>query len=150
GDVGIYDAVVVATGHLHTPRLPELPGTFDGEYLHSAAYREPLPYAGRRVCVIGLGNSACDIANDLATVASRVVVSARTGTVIWRRFVLGYPLTRLAAKFTRVPLVPAAVASRAFKAFNRLMVWAMWGSMDSYGITPPDRKSHPTSNQFFL
>jgi hypothetical protein len=150
GDVESYDSVIVATGHLHSPRLPELPGTFDGDYVHSAAYRDPLPYAGQRVCVIGLGNSACDIANDLSTVASRVVVSSRTGTVIWPKFVFGYPLTRLAAKFTRVPLVPPALSSRAFKAFNRLMVWAMWGSMESYGITPPERKTHPTSNQFFL
>jgi dimethylaniline monooxygenase (N-oxide forming) len=150
GDTESYDSVIVATGHLHSPRLPELPGTFDGTYVHSAAYREPLPYAGQRVCVIGLGNSACDIANDLSTVASRLVVSSRTGTVIWPKFVFGYPLTRLAAKFTRVPLVPPALASRAFKAFNRVMVWAMWGSMESYGITPPERKTHPTSNQFFL
>jgi dimethylaniline monooxygenase (N-oxide forming) len=150
GDAEVFDAVVVATGHLHVPRMPELPGTFAGTYMHSAEYRDAVPYAGARVCIIGLGNSACDIANDFSTIASRVVVSSRTGTTIWPKFVFGYPLTRLAAKFTRIPLVPPSISSRAFKAFNRLMVWAVWGSMERYGITPPERKTHPTSNQFFL
>jgi hypothetical protein len=147
---GVYDAVIIATGHLNTPRHPELPGRFEGTYVHSADYREPRPFADRRVCIVGLGNSACDIANDLALVASRVVVSSRTGSIIWPKFVFGYPLTRLAAKFAGVPLVPPRVSSRAFKAFNRLMVRVIWGSMTSYGIQPPEKKTHPASNQFFL
>ena len=150
GDTATYDAVIVATGHLNSPRMPELPGTFAGTYLHAADYRDPVQFANARVCVIGLGNSACDIANDLVAVASGVVVSSRTGTVIWPKFVFGYPLTRLAAKVTRVPLIPPRISSWAFKAFNRLMVRALWGSMESHGIKPPERKTHPTSNQFFL
>lgn len=146
---GPYDVVVVATGHLNEPRWPELPGTFEGRYMHSGSYREPEPFLGQRTCIIGLGNSAMDIADDLAHIASRVVVSARTGTIIWPKYVFGYPLTRLAAKVQELPL-PTTLRAKLFAKFNRLLVWAMWGSMRQYGIEVPDKKTHPSSNQFFL
>ena len=103
---GRFDAVMVATGHLHLPRWPELPGTFSGEYIHAASYREPKPYVDRRVCIIGFGNSALDIASDLAHVARRTVVSARTGAFIWPKYAFGYPMTRVAGRGPR----PAAAA----------------------------------------
>lgn len=65
--VGPYDAVVVASGHYSTPRLPELPGlgTFAGEALHSHNYRCPEPFAGRKVVVVGSGSSAVDLSLEL-------------------------------------------------------------------------------------
>lgn len=146
---GTYDVVIVAAGHLNEPRWPHLPGEFQGRYLHSATYREPEPFIGQRTCIIGLGNSAMDIADDLAHVAARVVVSARTGTIIWPKYVFGYPLTRLAAKVQELPL-PPKLRSRLFAKFNRALVWAVWGPMRQYGIQVPDKKTHPSSNQFFL
>ncbi|MFC4061698.1 flavin-containing monooxygenase, partial [Planomonospora corallina] len=64
-------AVIAASGSFGNPRLPVLPGQddFPGEILHAAAYREPSPYAGKRVAVVGAGNSAVQIAHDLADVA---------------------------------------------------------------------------------
>jgi len=144
-----YDVVVVAAGHLNEPRWPELPGKFAGKYLHAAEYREPIPFIDERTCIIGIGNSACDIANDLAMVASRIVVTARTGTVIWPKFVFGYPATRLASKF-QFRAVPPIVSTKIYKTVNRVIVRAMWGRMSDYGIQIPDKKTHPTSNQFFL
>ncbi|MGH7902964.1 MAG: flavin-containing monooxygenase [Candidatus Dormibacteraceae bacterium] len=149
GDSERYDAVLVATGHLNDPRRPDLPGAFGGTYVHAAEYREPGPYSGRRVCVIGIGNSACDIASDIALVADRVVVSARTGTLIWPKWAFGFPLTRLRRTF-EWPLVPARVSSWLFKTTSRIIVWLVFGSMAQYGIKIPERKTHPTSNQFFL
>ena len=147
---GHYDAVVVATGHLHKPRQPRLPGTFDGAYLHSADYREPEPFANLRICIIGLGNSSMDIANDLAHTARRVVVSARTGAIIWPKFVFGYPLTRLSAKVQEFRYLPVKLRTRLFKLWNRFMVFVVWGPMRSYGIELPRKPGHPVSNQFFL
>lgn len=98
GETSRFDAVVVATGHLHLPRWPDLPGTFAGEYMHAARYRVPKPFLDRRVCILGFGNSALDIANDLAHVTARVVVSARTGAFIWPKYAFGYPLTRMAGR----------------------------------------------------
>jgi hypothetical protein len=147
---GHYDAVVVATGHLHKPRWPDLPGAFDGTYVHSADYKEPEPFAGLRTCIMGLGNSSMDIANDLAHTASRCVVSARTGAIIWPKFVFGYPLTRMSAKVQEFKFLPLAVRNRLFKLWNRFMVFVSWGPLRNYGITLPDKPGHPVSNQFFL
>ena len=61
--------VVAASGGFGTPHVPMLPGlgAFAGEVLHSAAYRSPAAFAGKRVVVVGAGNSAVQIAADLAT-----------------------------------------------------------------------------------
>lgn len=60
-------AVVVATGYNHTPRTPDWPGrdTFTGELTHASEYRNPAPYAGKDVLVVGIGNTGAEIAVDL-------------------------------------------------------------------------------------
>jgi cation diffusion facilitator CzcD-associated flavoprotein CzcO len=87
---GIVDAahVVIATGYAHTPVLPDWPGatSFDGELLHSASYRNPTPFAGKRVMVVGAGSSGMEIAHDLATGgAAKVWLAVRTPPNILRR-----------------------------------------------------------------
>ncbi|HEY5151221.1 MAG TPA: NAD(P)/FAD-dependent oxidoreductase, partial [Mycobacterium sp.] len=86
-------AVVVATGYCRQPHIPEWPGRagFTGTLVHSAAYREPSPYAGRRVLVVGAGNSAADIAVELLRVGAHVTLSVRTPPNIVRRDTLGVP-----------------------------------------------------------
>jgi putative flavoprotein involved in K+ transport len=76
-------AVVVATGGFSTPRMPTLEGeaVFQGERLHSRDYRSPGPFAGRRVIVVGAGNSAVQIAVELAKVAK--VTLATRGPIRW-------------------------------------------------------------------
>lgn len=75
-----FDALVVAHGHYDEPRLPppSVCAGFDGAVLHSRAYRDPAPFAGRTVLVLGASNSGEDIARDLAPVAARVLLSAAT------------------------------------------------------------------------
>jgi putative flavoprotein involved in K+ transport len=80
--------VVVATGHNHTPRLPDWPGrsTFTGELTHSSDYRNPAPYRSRNVLVVGAGNSGAEIAADLVEGgAGKVWISIRTAPNIVRR-----------------------------------------------------------------
>jgi putative flavoprotein involved in K+ transport len=80
--------VVVATGHNHTPRLPDWPGqsSFTGELIHSSDYRNPAPFRGRDVLVVGAGNSGAEIAADLVEGgARRVWISIRTPPNIVRR-----------------------------------------------------------------
>ena len=86
-------AVIVATGYSRTPYLPDWPGraTYPGPLLHSSDYREPSPYAGQHVLVVGAGNSAAEIAVDLVGVAARVELSVRTPPNIVRRDTLGVP-----------------------------------------------------------
>ena len=79
-----YDAVVVANGHHWSPNRPIWPGQLDGPVIHAHDYRtptDPVDMTGKRVLVVGLGNSAVDIAAELAqrTVTKRLFVSARRG-----------------------------------------------------------------------
>lgn len=86
--------VVVATGHNHTPYIPDWPGrnTFSGDLLHASAYRNATPYAGRDVLVVGVGNTGAEIAVDLADGgAARVRLAVRTPPHIVRRSTAGWP-----------------------------------------------------------
>src|SRR5579875_2921688 len=73
-----FDAVVVASGHQAAPSHPPYAKDFAGEYLHSFSYREPDPFKGKRVLVVGVGNSGLDIAADVCTLATRCVVAVRS------------------------------------------------------------------------
>ncbi|MGW7315128.1 flavin-containing monooxygenase [Streptomyces sp. NPDC054865] len=100
-------AVVVATGFNHTPALPDWPGadSYAGELLHAAAYREPKPYAGRDVLVVGVGNTGAEIAVDLADGgASRVRLAVRTAPHVLRRSTAGWPAQRTGILVRRLPV----------------------------------------------
>ncbi|MGW5676087.1 flavin-containing monooxygenase [Streptomyces sp. NPDC003860] len=112
-------AVVVATGYNHTPRLPDWPGldTYAGEVVHAGAYRDPGPYAGKDVLVVGVGNTGAEIAVDLAEgkkpgkrgaagegAAARVRIAVRTPPHIVRRSTLGWPAQRTAVLVRRLPV----------------------------------------------
>jgi dimethylaniline monooxygenase (N-oxide forming) len=84
-------AVVVATGLFWCPRLPIYPGTFDGTVSHSHTYRVPEPFAGRRVLVVGAGQSAAEIAVEVSTVAERTLMSTRGGAHVIPRWIGGRP-----------------------------------------------------------
>jgi dimethylaniline monooxygenase (N-oxide forming) len=84
-------AVVVAIGHDWCPRLPEHPGSFAGDVLHSHDYRAPEPFDGRRVLVVGAGQSAAEIAVELAGHAARSCLSIRRGVHVIPRRLRGAP-----------------------------------------------------------
>jgi hypothetical protein len=80
GDVDARQ-VVIATGYMHTPHIPDWPGRdgFTGDLLHSSEYRNPTPYAGKQVMVIGSGSSGMEVAHDLTTGgAAKVWLTVRT------------------------------------------------------------------------
>ncbi|MET7367061.1 SDR family NAD(P)-dependent oxidoreductase [Streptomyces sp. NPDC005566] len=85
--------LVVANGHNHTPRLPEppYPGRFEGTASHAHTYRDPSEFTGRRVLVVGTGNSAMDIATELVWHAREVSLSARRGVWVLPKRLLGRP-----------------------------------------------------------
>jgi len=90
--------VVVATGYQRVPVLPDWPGTgdFRGDLLHSSGYRSPAPYRGKRVLVVGTGNSGAEIAADLAEQdADEVWLSCRTPPHVIRRQTGPIPTTIL-------------------------------------------------------
>lgn len=127
--------VVVATGYAHTPFLPDWPGvaSFGGEVLHSSAYRNPTPFAGKRVVVIGAGSSGLEIAHDLATGgAAKVWLSVRTPPNVMPRMgpagrsndVVSRPLFHLP------PRLADAISRRA-----RL---SAFGDLSEYGLPIPE------------
>ena len=91
GEHLVYDAVVVANGHDWSPSLPDLPGAFTGETLHSHAYRTPDRFADKRVLVVGAGQSAVEIATEVSRLARRTVMAIREGRHLVPRYVLGQP-----------------------------------------------------------
>jgi putative flavoprotein involved in K+ transport len=98
--------VVVATGGNHTPFLPDWPGRedFTGDLVHAARYRNPAPYVGRDVLVVGGGNTASEIAVDLVEGgARRVRLSVRTPPNIVRRAVGGLPTQAISVLMRRLP-----------------------------------------------
>ena len=89
-----YAGVVIASGHNHVPRWPEIPGGFSGPLLHAADYKSPtvpVALAGHRVLVIGGGNSGCDIAVECSRHAAHTTHSTRRGYYVIPREILGRP-----------------------------------------------------------
>jgi putative flavoprotein involved in K+ transport len=121
--------VVVATGYNHTPVIPAWAAAEGGlPILHSGAYREPMPYRGQRVLVVGAGNSGTDIALDLAAGgARRVWLSVRTPPVLVPRQVLGVPAQVAAIGLTRLP---PRVGDAAAGLERRLFA----GGLAAYGL----------------
>ncbi len=142
GATDVYDSVIVATGHLSTPEeVPLLRDGFKGEYLHSHYYRDPAVYGSKRICVVGVGNSSCDIASDVCTTAERTVLVARSTPLIIPKLIFGRPFWEIVKPFYK-PWVPAAVRVRAVKFFT----WIVHGRMADLGFAPSTKKVHATSN----
>jgi cation diffusion facilitator CzcD-associated flavoprotein CzcO len=97
--------VVVASGANAHPRRPALPGeeAYQGTVLHSHAYRDPSPFAGRRVLVVGMGNTGAEIALDLCEAGVEVALSVRSAVNIVHRDVLGRPTQRTSILLGRLP-----------------------------------------------
>ncbi|MEU8122456.1 NAD(P)-binding domain-containing protein [Spirillospora sp. NPDC049024] len=137
-----YRAVVCATGVTWTPRMPRHPGTFNGEIRHSSSYRSPEEFRGKRVLVVGLGNSGADIACDAAASAEAAFVSIRRGYHLIPKHIFGVPSDEFAAKGPRLPL---RLERPLFAATLRLLQ----GDLTRYGLPKPDHKlfeSHPLLN----
>lgn len=128
------ERVVVATGHNNVPFVPDWPGSFAGEIVHSADYRNPAPFAGKRVLVVGAGNSGAEIAVDLAEGgAEEVSLSVRTPPNIVRRDTLGFPSQVLGIATSRLP-------APAIDSIARTMRRISIPDLSSHGLPAPD---HP-------
>jgi dimethylaniline monooxygenase (N-oxide forming) len=84
GSVRRYRAVVVAIGLFWCPKVPAYPGAFGGPTIHSHEYRTPEQFEGRRVLVVGAGQSAAEIAVEVSYLASRTFMAVRSGTHVLR------------------------------------------------------------------
>jgi len=140
-----YRAVLVANGHHWDPRWPEPPfqgaEEFEGEQMHAHYYREPDVLRGKRVLVLGIGNSATDIAVEASRIAEKTFLAMRRGAYVMPKYLNGRPTDEAASTLlTRMPLsVQRFVLSR--------MLGLTAGDMTAYGLPQPDHKlleAHPT------
>ncbi|NUT32086.1 MAG: NAD(P)-binding domain-containing protein [Hamadaea sp.] len=143
------EAVIVASGHNSRPKFPHpaYPGEFAADQLHSHDYRDPAQLAGRRVLVVGGGNSAMDIAVDASHVARTTLLSVRRGVWIVPKHLLGKPSDTLnGALATRLPW---RVRQRISQTMLRLTV----GDPARYGLPAPEHgflQDHPTLSDSLL
>jgi putative flavoprotein involved in K+ transport len=125
--------VVIATGHNNTPVLPDWPGRegFSGDLVHAASYRNPEPYVGRDVLVVGGGNTASEIAVDLVEGGSRRVrLAVRTPPNIVRRDVAGLPTQMVSVLLRRLP---PPLVDRMVRTVQRVTV----PDLSSFGLPRP-------------
>jgi cation diffusion facilitator CzcD-associated flavoprotein CzcO len=150
GQTRRYDALVVANGHHWDPRWPDPPysGRFDGEQLHAHFYLDNEPFRDKRVLVVGIGNSAMDIAVEASFVARRAILSSRRGAYVLPKYLFGRPLDQIGVnRFTGA--TPWALRKRFLQAAYRLGV----GRVEDYGLPRPDHdlgEAHPTISADFL
>lgn len=150
-EVRYYDHLVVATGHHWDPKWPDFPGRFDGPVIHSHQYIDPftpLSLKGKRVLVVGIGNSAVDIASELSNrgLAKRLVLSTRRGAHVVPKYLLGKPIDQLVETNPYIPL-------RLQRKAAALLVRVLVGRVESYGLPTPDHEiltAHPTVSSDLL
>ncbi len=134
---GRYGAVLVANGHHWDPRLPAFPGAgaFAGEQIHSHQYRGPEPFAGKRVLVLGTGNSACDVAADCSRLGARTLIAVRAGAHIIPRYLAGRPADHLTL-MRAGPMLPLWLRRFAVA----LLVRIARGDAAKYGLPKPGHR----------
>ncbi len=147
----VYSQVVVANGHHWDPRWPEpsFPGaqTFPGEAIHAHYYRTPERFAGRRVLVLGIGNSATDIAVEISRVADETYLAMRRGAHIVPKYLFGRPTDHLTG--SAVARLPTALQQASLSTLLRLTQ----GRVTDYGLPRPDHavlRAHPTVSDDLL
>lgn len=150
GEIRHYSEVIVANGHHWNPRMPEppFPGLFTGEVLHSHHYKEADQVKGKDVLIVGIGNSAVDIACEAARLHSgNVVISTRSGAYITPNWIWSMPFDNLANPLTaKLPLWLQ-------RKLLSTTLWLARGKQEDYGVPKPNRpllSEHPTLSQDLL
>ncbi|MDN5892856.1 MAG: NAD(P)/FAD-dependent oxidoreductase [Nocardioides sp.] len=140
-----HRGVVIATGTLSEPSYPSLGGSFDAEIIHTADYKRARVFAGKRVLVVGAGNSGCDIAVDAVHHADSVDLSVRRGYHFVPKYVFGKPSDTLNQGRPLPPRIKQFVDKRVLRMFT--------GDPTRFGFPEPDHKiyeSHPIVNSLVL
>ena len=143
-----YEGLVVANGHHWSPKQPSYPGSFAGEVLHSHDVKSKAQLKGKRVLVVGAGNSAVDILSDAALDGAKAVHSMRRTYYFFPKIIFGKPTDAFIDHLSRWPL-PRAFMYRVYKLGMDLLV----GPHHRYGLPAPDHKlfeAHPTACTTYL
>jgi thioredoxin reductase len=151
GSEHCFDALLVCNGHHWDPRYPDFPGSFEGPQIHSHDYIDPstpLDLYGKRVLVVGIGNSAVDIVSELArkTVSDTVYLSTRSGAYVVPKYIFGKPADQVVKTNPRISLsLQRRMAGWLPRIFS--------GRMEDFGLPTPNHKfldAHPTVSSELL
>jgi len=141
-----YHAVICATGCNWDPNMPEVKGNFNGEIRHSVTYKSGDEFAGKRVMIVGAGNSGADIGCDAAARADKAFISLRRGYHFIPKHLFGLPADQVGESGPPLPMwIARPVMSLLLKMFT--------GDLTRFGLPKPDHKlfeSHPLLNSQLL
>ncbi|MBE1283313.1 MAG: SidA/IucD/PvdA family monooxygenase [Rhodobacteraceae bacterium] len=140
-----FAGVMIANGTLSEPNMPIFQGTFDGELIHSSAYRSPSQFDGKRVLIIGAGNSGCDIAVDAVHHGASCDLSMRRGYYFVPKYVFGRPADTMGGAI-KLPMWLKR------KVDGMILRWFV-GDPQKYGFPKPDYalyESHPVVNSLVV
>ena len=143
-----YTGVIVASGVHWSPATPTVPTGFEGMTMHSCGYKSPEVFQGRRVLVVGAGNSGCDIAVEAGRHAERAFLSVRRGYHFIPKYAFGRPTDQVGEVGHRLRL-PLGVR----RGLNDLVLRTVVGRPEDYGLPRPDHRlleSHPIVNSEIL
>ena len=144
-----YRSVILANGHLTHPKMPAFPGSFTGDAIHSHHYKVADPFDGKRVLVVGIGNSAVDIAVDLARRARSVLLSTRRSAWIMPKYISGIPTDRWLRFMTARLRMPVPMA----RGVLRYIAQVTMGDQRRFGVPRPAHpvwREHATLSQELL
>ncbi|MCX5044767.1 NAD(P)-binding domain-containing protein [Aldersonia sp. NBC_00410] len=142
-----FDLLVVANGHHWDPRYADFPGEFTGESMHAHHYidpQTPFDFTDKRILVVGLGNSAADIAVELSSKAlgNNVTLSTRSGAWIVPKYIAGRPADKY---YKTSPYIPLSWQRKFAQTFQPLTA----GRPEMFGLPTPNHKffeAHPTQS----
>ncbi len=145
GEEFLYKGIIIANGCLSHPNYPSIQGEFEGELLHSKDYKNPAVFEGKRVLVVGAGNSGCDIVVDAVHRAKKIDMSVRRGYHFVPKYLFGKPADTIGA-------IKLPVAIRQ-KVHTWLLNTFFVINPQRLGFPVPDHKlyeSHPIVNTLVL
>ena len=140
-----FAGVMIANGTLSEPNMPSFKGAFTGELIHAAQYRAPSQFTGKRVLIVGAGNSGCDIAVDAIHHAQSCDLSMRRGYYFVPKYVFGKPADTMGGAIKLPMWLKRPIDQMILKWFT--------GDPQKYGFPKPDYKlyeSHPVVNSLVL
>jgi hypothetical protein len=140
GEQRSYKGVILCNGHHWCKRFPDFKGTFAGDIIHSKDYKTPDLLRGKRVLVIGGGNSGCDIAAEAARVAEKSVLSLRESVWFIPKSFAGFPI---------VDLIRGWMPQWFQRGLAYTIIRLTFGKHERYGLPKPNHRifeKHPTLN----
>ena len=141
----VFAGLLIANGTLSEPNMPKFKGSFAGELIHSSDYRDPEIFKGKRVLIIGAGNSGCDIAVDAIHHGKSCDISMRRGYYFVPKYIFGRPADTMGGKIKLPMWLKRRVDGMILKWFT--------GDPQKYGFPKPEYalyESHPVVNSLIL